>query len=183
MPRFFRRRLKVLKPFLEDTNRKLHLGMYDFTAPHIYRTARTLLKNSRVEWQKVLGPKESLPKDDVNSTKANDLKESSGPGVSACCRRSLRPRLRSRRFGETFASAYHIKVAVRDHRTFWLSSGNWQSSNQPDIDFLDDNADRQLISRFNREWHVVCDNPVLAKRFQVFLDHDLKRPRLLKKRR
>jgi light-regulated signal transduction histidine kinase (bacteriophytochrome) len=43
---------------------------------------------------------------------------------------------------QTFASAYHIKVAVRDRQSFWLSSGNWQSSNQPDIDFLDVDADR-----------------------------------------
>lgn len=165
---------KVLKPFLEGTNRKLHLGMYDFTAPHIYRTARTLLKESGVEWQQVLGPKESLPtEDDVDSTKANDLKESSVV-------RGLK-RVASDRFnnsfahvgsGRTFASAYHIKVAVRDDRAFWLSSGNWQSSNQPEIDFFDENADRQLISRFNREWHVVCESPLLAKRFQVFLDHD-----------
>ncbi|MFZ0750476.1 MAG: phospholipase D-like domain-containing protein, partial [Pyrinomonadaceae bacterium] len=28
--------------------------------------------------------------------------------------------------------------------------------------------------RFNREWHVVCENPILAKRFQVFLDHDFR---------
>lgn len=165
---------KVLKTFLEGTDRKLHLGMYDFTAPHIYRTARTLLKDSTVEWQQVLGPKESLPKEDyVDSTKANDLKESS-------VIRGLR-RVASDRFnnqfahtgsGRTFASAYHIKVAVRDDRTFWLSSGNWQSSNQPEIDFFDENVDRQLISRYNREWHVVCDSPLLAKRFQVFLDHD-----------
>lgn len=165
---------RVLKPFLEGTNRKLHLGMYDFTAPHIYRTARTLLKASDVEWQQTLGPNESLPTDDdVDSTKANDLTE-------AAVVKGLK-RVASDRFGNafahvgsgrTFASAYHIKVAVRDDRTFWLSSGNWQSSNQPDIDFFDENADRQLITRFNREWHVVCESPLLAKRFQVFLDGD-----------
>ena len=165
---------RVLKPFLEATERKLHVGMYDFTAPHIYRTTRTLLKESEVEWQQVLGPNESLPKeDDVDSTKADDL-----PELSII--KGLR-RVASDRFtnafarvgtGRTFASAYHIKVAVRDDRAFWLSSGNWQSSNQPDIDFFDENADRQLISRYNREWHVVCESPVLAKRFQRFLDHD-----------
>ena len=31
-----------------------------------------------------------------------------------------------------FRTAYHIKVAVRDHSTFWLSSGNWNNSNQPE---------------------------------------------------
>jgi hypothetical protein len=165
---------KVLEPFLVGTGRKLHLGMYDFTAPHIYRTARTLLKDSNVEWQQTLGPNESLPgEDDVDSNKANDITEESVV-------KGLK-RVASDRFGnafahigagKTFASAYHIKVAVRDDRAFWLSSGNWQSSNQPDIDFFDENSDRQLITRFNREWHVVCENSTLAKRFQVFLDGD-----------
>jgi hypothetical protein len=31
------------------------------------------------------------------------------------------------------ASACHIKVAVRDSKAVWLSSGNWQLSNQPDV--------------------------------------------------
>jgi len=34
------------------------------------------------------------------------------------------------------ASSYHIKVAVRDDEAAWLSSGNWQSSNQPPADPL-----------------------------------------------
>lgn len=165
---------RVLEPFLHGAERKIHLGMYDFTAPHIYRAARALLKQSSVEWQQVLGPNESLPsEDEADSTKANDLTEASVVrGLS---------RVASDRFGnafahvgagKTFASAYHIKVAVRDDDSFWLSSGNWQSSNQPDIDFFDENTDRQLIPKYNREWHVVCDNALLAKRFQKFLDHD-----------
>src|SRR6185436_4278080 len=76
--------------------------------------------------------------------------------------------------GQTFASAYHIKVGVRDKSAFWLSSGNWQSSNQPDIDFLADDADRKLIAKFNREWHVVIENAELAKIFQTYLEGDLK---------
>ena len=31
-----------------------------------------------------------------------------------------------------FPSAYHIKVAVRDSTELWLSSGNWNNSNQPE---------------------------------------------------
>ena len=156
---------KVLEPFLAATEKQICLGMYDFTAPHIYRTVRTLLKNDGVIWKQTLGPNESLPKDDdVDSTKADDLSE-------AKVTRGLR-RVGGDRFenafahvgaGKTFASAYHIKVAVRDRKSFWLSSGNWQSSNQPDIDFLDPDADVPLIARFNREWHVVVDNPALAE--------------------
>jgi PLD-like domain len=166
----------VLEPFLSATETQICLGMYDFTAPHIYRTARTLLKNEAVTWRQTLGPQASLPKEgDVDSTKADDLTEEK-------VNRGLR-RLAGDRFenafahigtGQTFASAYHIKVAVRDKKSFWLSSGNWQSSNQPDIDFMDQDADVSLIARFNREWHVVIENPSLAKAFQVFLEHDFK---------
>lgn len=31
------------------------------------------------------------------------------------------------------ANAYHIKVRVDDSDQFWLSSGNWKNSSQPDI--------------------------------------------------
>jgi hypothetical protein len=164
----------ILQPFLEATEHKLHLGMYDFTAPHIYRTARTLLKNSEIDWQQVLSPGEALPtEDDADSPKANDLTEAS---IVRGMRRVAGDRF-SHAFahigaGRTFASAYHIKVAVRDDKAFWLSSGNWQSSNQPDIDFFDESTDRQLIQRYNREWHMLCENTTLAQRFQRFLDHD-----------
>jgi hypothetical protein len=40
-----------------------------------------------------------------------------------------------------WANAYHIKVAVRDGRAGWLSSGNWQSSNQPNVHLFGDGAD------------------------------------------
>ena len=167
---------RVLELFLKGTERTLHLGMYDFTAPHIYRTARSLLRDSEVEWQQVLDPKESLPAEgDVDSNKANDIGQRD---VVKGLRRVAGDRFRhafahigSRK---TVASAYHIKVAVRDDKAVWLSSGNWQSSNQPDIDFLADDADRNLIPKYNREWHVVIENPTLAKRIERFLDSDFK---------
>lgn len=167
---------KVLQPFLAATGTEICLGMYDFTAPHIYRTARTLLKRENVTWKQTLGPSESLPQeDDVDSTKADDLTEKQ---VNTGLRRVARDRFESAfarvGAGRTFASAYHIKVAVRDRNAFWLSSGNWQSSNQPDIDFLDPDADVGLISRFNREWHVVVEHPPLARVFQLYLEHDFK---------
>ena len=167
---------KVLEPFLSATNDQIVLGMYDFTAPHIYRAARTLLKNENVSWTQTLGPKESLPtEDDVDSTKADDLTEKQ---VTTGLKRVGHDRFVNAfahvGAGKTFASAYHIKVAVRDRKAFWLSSGNWQSSNQPDIDFLDADADVQLIPRFNREWHVVIEHAPLAKTFQLYLEHDFK---------
>ena len=167
---------KVLGPFLSATQREICLGMYDFTAPHIYRTARTLLKNDAVSWKQTLGPKESLPgENDVDSTKADDLTEKQvNTGLKRVGRERFENAFAHTGAGKTFASAYHIKVAVRDKKAFWLSSGNWQSSNQPDIDFFDADADVGLVPRFNREWHAVVENAALAKVFQLYLEHDFK---------
>lgn len=165
---------RVLEPFLKGTERSIVLGMYDFTAPHIYKAVRSVLLDSDVTWKHVLGPKESLPKeDDVDSTKAGDYTEEKvNRGLKRAASSRFEAAFARTGAGETFASAYHIKVAVRDHKAFWLSSGNWQSSNQPNIDFFAADADRKQIVRYNREWHVVVENPALAKTFERFLNHD-----------
>lgn len=166
----------VLRRFLQETDRELTLGMYDFTAPHIYQAVRSLLRDSDVLWRQTLGPHESLPHpDDVESTKADDKPEAS---INRGLRRVARDRFETTfahvGAGRTFASAYHIKVAVRDGSACWLSSGNWQSSNQPAIDLLDPAADRKLIVRFNREWHAVVESRELAETFELYLRHDFK---------
>ena len=166
---------RVLSQFLDGIESELVLGMYDFTAPHIYASARKALKLRRVEWRQTLGPKESLPtEDDVDSTKADDKTEASVVrGLKRAGGDRFQHAFAHVGAGQTFASAYHIKVAVRDRDAFWLSSGNWQSSNQPAEDFLAAGADLSRIARFNREWHVVVENRELAERFRVFLEHDL----------
>lgn len=165
----------VLQPFLQDTRREFILGMYDFTAPHIYKTVRSLLRDSEVKWDQTLGPNESLPsEDDIDSNKADDLHEEAiVKGLTRVARNRFRSAFASVGSGKTFASAYHIKVGVRDRSAFWLSSGNWQSSNQPDIDFLVPDADRKLIASYNREWHVVVENKELADIFRTYLEGDL----------
>src|SRR5262249_16951599 len=73
-----------------------------------------------------------------------------------------------------FASAYHIKVAVRDGKVFWLSSGNWQSSNQPNHELAFGETSWDLLLKHNREWHVVIENANLARQFEKFIQFDLK---------
>lgn len=165
----------VLEPFLKGAQQEFVLGMYDFTAPHIYKTVRSLLRDSEVKWDQTLGPNEALPADDdVDSTKADDLHETDiVKGLGRVARDRFRSAFAAVGSGKTFASAYHIKVGVRDQSAFWLSSGNWQSSNQPDIDFLAPDADRQLIASYNREWHVVVENANLAGIFRTYLEGDL----------
>jgi hypothetical protein len=164
----------VLQPFLQATREEFVLGMYDFTAPHIYTTIRGVLVDSSVDWKMTLGPKESLPSpEDEDSTKAGDKPEA---WVIRNLKRAAGSRLRAVfagvGSGQTFASAYHIKVGVRDSSAFWLSSGNWQSSNQPNIDFLNSATDRTQLARYNREWHVVVENEELAKIFKTYLEGD-----------
>lgn len=55
-----------------------------------------------------------------------------------------------------FPSAYHIKVAVKDGTSFWLSSGNWTRSSQPQNPTVNWPS---ALRNSNREWHVVVDHP------------------------
>ena len=164
----------VLRPFLEGARTAVHLGMYDFTAPHIYRSVRSLLRDGDVTWRQTLGPKESLPgPDDPDSTKAGDLKEAAVvTGLERVAPDRFSNEFAHVGAGQTFASAYHIKVAVRDDESVWLSSGNWQSSNQPAIDFTDPEADHKLLATYNREWHLLVDNVELAHTMRTYLEHD-----------
>lgn len=75
--------------------------------------------------------------------------------------------------GKLIPRAYHIKVAVRDGKEIWLSSGNWKDSNQADIDPAGDNDTRiGPLRQHNREWHAVIANATLAKFFQQYIEFD-----------
>jgi hypothetical protein len=77
--------------------------------------------------------------------------------------------------GKLIARDYHIKVASRDGEEFWLSSGNWKNSNQPDIDPAgDDSALIGPLRQRNREWHAIVANDELATLFQKYIEWDFK---------
>lgn len=69
--------------------------------------------------------------------------------------------------------SYHIKVASRDRKEFWLSSGNWKESNQPNIDPAGDNSTLAAPwKNHNREWHVIIENEKLAALFEDYIKWD-----------
>jgi hypothetical protein len=75
--------------------------------------------------------------------------------------------------GKIVPSAYHIKVASRDEKEFWLSSGNWKDSNQADINPAGENSTNiSPLRQHNREWNVIIENANLAKLFQNYIDWD-----------
>jgi V8-like Glu-specific endopeptidase len=159
-----------LSSFLADTKDRLVIGMYDFGAQHILDAI--LAKPNLKELVLVMQRGESLG----TGTKKDDLPD-------AKVAEAL-----SNQFGKRFhfgwvklgikngwvANSYHIKVAVQDSKAFWLSSGNWQSSNQPEVD-LKGSTDFSYLENYNREWHAVVHHEGLAKAYEAYLRNDLKK--------
>src|SRR5262249_35952491 len=74
-----------------------------------------------------------------------------------------------------FASAYHIKVAVRDGTATWLSSGNWQSSNQPDVHPFVANPKPLPVGfqrKYDRDYHAIIQNKKLASIYEFYIKRD-----------
>jgi hypothetical protein len=170
----------TLSSFLAGTKSSLTIAMYDFTAPHIMRAIEATATENDATVSLILDPGQSLSNgDEPNNPKSGDFSEDA-------VRKDLQQKLKSNfKFvwaavthqGKVedgiFPTAYHIKVAVRDSEAFWLSSGNWQSSNQPNIDPLGpDKALPNVQKMFNREWHVIVNEKTLADTYERFIKFD-----------
>ena len=161
-----------LSEFLDGVNRRLVVGMFDFGAPHIADAVEGAgLKPNFNKLTLVIQPGESVG----DGTKANDLTDAQ---VVEQLRNSLGGKFENAwvkigRVNGWVASSYHIKVAVRDGQAFWLSSGNWQSSNQPDADPVSEvPPQRKWLDDYNREWHAIVEHAGLARVFEKYLLHD-----------
>jgi hypothetical protein len=162
----------VLRDFLEGTKNHLTVGVYNFTAPHIIDSVSAASTEVPGVLSLVMQANEAL----TGPAKKNDR-----PEKETVAR--YRKELGDDRFhfawssvgkDHQFATAYHIKVAVRDGKAFWLSSGNWQSSNQPDHGIAVGETSWDLLMEHNRDWHIVIENAKLAQQFEKYLLYDLK---------
>lgn len=157
-----------LARFLKGTQKRLVIGMYDFGAPHVVDAVAAAGRKQR--FQKltlVMQAGESVG----SGTKKNDLKDAE---VVRQLQQALRTKFENAwvKIGTVngwVASSYHIKVIVRDGSAFWLSSGNLQSSNQPDFD---EGATTQALRTHNREWHAIVEHAGLARAYEEHLQHD-----------
>jgi hypothetical protein len=168
-----------LETFLAGTQERLTVAMYQFTAPHIFQAVSDAVTPKGREFELVLHPiPEKPPKSGV---KANDLDEQDQ--VIDPLESELKDRfeiawatLKSTAHPDgLWASAYHIKVAVRDGSAVWLSSGNWQSSNQPDVHpFADkpDNLPAGFQRKYNRDYHAIAVNDKLAAIYETYIKRD-----------
>jgi V8-like Glu-specific endopeptidase len=160
-----------LHEFLGQTTKSLTVGMYDFGARHIVDAISTAgRKRNFKSMTLALQPGQSVG----SGTKAHDLtdKESVEALQEALGSKFRNAWVKIGVVNGWVASSYHIKVAVRDNTAFWLSSGNWQSSNQPEADPLKKPWERSWLTKYNREWHAIVEHADLAADFEKYLLHD-----------
>jgi hypothetical protein len=150
-----------LRAFLGRVRRRLTATMYEWEAEHISDAIEQAITPGERKLKMVThlaGTRDAVA--DMQSRLGDGKFEHRWASVGA---------------GKLFPSAYHIKVASRDGEEFWLSSGNWKDSNQPNIDPAGENS--TLIGPLrerNRDWHVIIENDKLAKMFQKYIEFDFK---------
>ncbi len=179
----------VLKDFLENTSHKrLTIGMYHMTAPHVVKAIEEIAERDNTKITLTIDRQrgeadnpDDIGEDSEGNKKRNDIPEEKTLDKLediAGSRFNWAPA--SLGAQGLFASAYHIKVAVwgdgdSDASMFWLSSGNWQSSNQDPIELGLDQINQvrpDQVEGYNREWHAVVTHQGLAKTFRNHLEQD-----------
>jgi PLD-like domain len=160
-----------LKSFFTGVKSRLTVGMYDFTSAHILQTLQASL-TAKKHLNLVLDhPAADRTLDQTDAETRDALAASLGSRLQFAWALEERD---PQAAAWIFPSAYHIKVAVRDGTAFWLSSGNWNNSNQPDIDPVNDPAGAQSTLKVSdRDWHVMVEHPALAALFEHYLQNDL----------
>ncbi len=156
-----------LGPFLSKTRKSLVVAMYDFGATNVANGVLDAVKGQAETISMVLQMGGKVHDGDLTDAEAvgqiRDAKGNKFDFAPASVGRN-----------GIFDSAYHIKVAVRDHNAMWLSSGNWQSSNQPNVAPLTNKDDAASALRlYNREWHAILEDAVLSKLYEDHILRDL----------
>jgi V8-like Glu-specific endopeptidase len=161
-----------LEQFLAGTQKRLVVAMYDFGAPHIADAVQQAgEKPGFTHMTLVMQPGESVGE----GTKVDDLTD--GEVVQrlgdALDNKFENAWVKIGKVNGWVASSYHIKVCVRDRKAFWLSSGNWQSSNQPNADPLNEQPQKRTwLTKYNRDWHAIVEHAALAKTFEAYILDD-----------
>jgi phosphatidylserine/phosphatidylglycerophosphate/cardiolipin synthase-like enzyme len=153
--------LTTLQSFLDGTKKSLVIGMYDFTSGRILNAFEKVFSTAKTLQMVLDNPAPNPTRDQTDTQTVQELSKSIGKRSQVA--RSLD---RSDVFASAwmFPSAYHIKVIVRDGNAFWLSSGNLNNSNQPDLTSPPHTEDR--------DWHVIIEDDKLAKLFAAYLNQD-----------
>jgi phosphatidylserine/phosphatidylglycerophosphate/cardiolipin synthase-like enzyme len=158
-----------LSKFLTGVKRELVVGMYDFTSAHILDAVEGAMAGGKTLTLTLDHPSPNRSRDQTDEETRRDLDQKLGASFHGAWALTKTDRFVTKWI---YPNAYHIKVAVRDGETFWLSSGNWNNSNQPEIDLSDLASARKIAADHDRDWHVIATSPKLAKTFRAFLAND-----------
>lgn len=161
----------TLSAFLGRVEQSLSVGMYDFTSAHILSAVENALAGrtmSLVLDHPTLNPTADQSDEETERNLSSEL----GNRLSfAWAPVRSNPEVRE----WIFPTAYHIKVAVRDGQELWLSSGNWNNSNQPE-DAPASNPDparaAETFMKSDRDWHVVIAHTGLGRLFETYVVND-----------
>jgi phosphatidylserine/phosphatidylglycerophosphate/cardiolipin synthase-like enzyme len=153
--------LATLEPFLEGTQKSLVIGMYDFTSGPILSTFLKTLRGGKTLQMVLDNPSLNGTASQSNAQTIQELDKALGKRSKIVRALDNMDALVS---AWIFPFAYHIKVIVRDGSAFWLSSGNLNNSNQPDL--------ATPPTREDRDWHVIVEDAKLAKLFAAYLNND-----------
>jgi phosphatidylserine/phosphatidylglycerophosphate/cardiolipin synthase-like enzyme len=164
----------TLKQFLAQTQSSLDVAMYDFTSAHILAGVDNAVAGAQTLTITLDNPAKNPTADQTDAETLETLGNDLGDRFkSAWALNRANPKIND----WIFPNAYHIKVAVRDGTAVWLSSGNWNNSNQPDFDPVNAedptaSAIQQEAKKRDRDWHIIVEHPGLAKTFQAYVLHD-----------
>jgi phosphatidylserine/phosphatidylglycerophosphate/cardiolipin synthase-like enzyme len=153
--------LATLKAYLAGTKTSLVIGMYDFTSAGILNAFEQDLAVPKTLQLVLDDPAPNPTRDQVDSVTISDLHEALATRVKTAWALTRGDHFAAK---WSFPSAYHIKVIVRDNSAVWLSSGNLNNSNEPDLS--------NPPSAEDRDWHLIIEDPKLAQTFAAYLDFD-----------
>ncbi len=152
----------TLQRFLSGVQDRLTIAMYDFNAEYIARELIKDVETSNAKVELVLDPQENAQELDIQTRLKNRLPNNYKLGLASVGS------------NQNFNTAYHEKVVVRDSSAFWLSSGNFSVSSQPDIDPFGPNPPSSNIYGLgNRDWHIIVQDTMLAQVFEQYIEHDM----------
>jgi hypothetical protein len=157
-----------LADFLAGVKQNLVVGMYDFTSGHILAAVQQAMAGKALTLT-LDHPAPNPSRDQTDDITIQTLSGSLGNRFRSAWALTNADRMAT---AWIYPNAYHIKVAVRDDGVFWLSSGNWNNSNQPQIDLSDPAAASKTAAASDRDWHVIATCPTLADTFRQFLQND-----------